>query len=105
MTSVDWTYGVNYVASRQFTSGCDYCFPRRQSIGMRGAPDFAAGLDDCRAARTMDRAIDSAASEQSRIRGVNDRIDVLADNVADRNNYSTGEKVLFKWGVQDLVLE
>jgi hypothetical protein len=29
----------------------------------------------------------------------------LADNVADRNNYSTGEKVLFKWGVQDLVLE
>lgn len=100
MLSVDWPNRVNYMARRKFACSCDYCFPRRQATGMAGAPDFAAGCDDRWTTSAMDRAINSSASHQGRIRRVDDRVDILLRNVADRNKYAPGEKLLFSWKVQ-----
>ena len=103
--SENWPNGVNDMSRRQFTGRCDHSFARRQAVWIGCAPDLAAGFDDCRATNAMDRAINACPAHQRGIGCVDDRVNVLFCNIANGNNYASGEKLLFRWRVQALVLK
>ena len=48
-------------------------------------PSVAAGLEQLGAGGPVDRAVDAAAAEQGRVRGVHDGVDVLGGDVAERD--------------------
>jgi hypothetical protein len=87
------------MSRRQLACGCDYGLACRQSVRIVGAPDFAAGCDDRWTTSTMDRAINATATQQTGIRSVNNRVDVLPCNIADHHADACTEKVWFNWRV------
>src|SRR4051794_10594815 len=72
----DWADGVDDVTCRQVSGPC------RLRVARLAAPEPAAFLQDGGAAGAMDRSVDPAAAEQARVRGVDDRVDVLLRDVA-----------------------
>ena len=52
---------------------------------MCGLPDFAAGFEQSRPSRAVDGSVDPAASEQTRVRGVDDRVDGHSGDIAFEN--------------------
>jgi len=55
---------------------------RRLRVAGLAAAEQPALSEDLGAARAVDRAVDSAAAEQGRVGGVDDRVDVLLGDVA-----------------------
>ena len=80
--SPDGPHGVDDVAARKPTGRGENGFPggKRTLLGA----DPPALFEDRGTARAMDGAVDAAAAQERRVRGVDDGVDVLAREVAVR---------------------
>ena len=58
---------------------------RGLGVAERAAIEVAAGVEQLRAGRPVDRPVDAAPAEQRRVGGVDDRVDVLGGDVAERD--------------------
>src|SRR5699024_4093762 len=58
---------------------------RRQTPHMGRLPDLATGLEQCGTGRAVDGSVDPAASEQRRIRGIDDGVDGNLGDIAFEN--------------------
>jgi hypothetical protein len=55
----------------------------RQAAAVVRSTQLAAGRQDGRTAAPMDRAVHAASAKERRIRGIDDRVDVLLGDVAE----------------------
>src|SRR5260370_42279514 len=93
---------MNNVEGRQLARGRHSRFAGWQPVGKPGAANLATCFEDFRSAGAMNRAVNSTAAEQRRIRGVHDRIDILARDVTHDDADTTSEKSWFAFRAQEV---
>jgi hypothetical protein len=71
------------VAGREVAADGDHCLADRQAIGPQAAAQGAAGVENGRAATAMDGAVDSAATIQAAVGGIDDGVDGVIGQIAD----------------------
>jgi hypothetical protein len=72
---------VNHVARLQVAAGRDHRLARGQAAGKSRLADAPACGEDRGTAGAMDGAVHAAAAQEARVRGVHDRVHVLAREV------------------------
>ena len=75
----DWTHGMDHMLRRQPISAGDF------GVAGRAAMERAAFGEQFGAGAAMDRAIDAAATEQRRIRGVDDGVNAQRGDVGNND--------------------
>ena len=82
MLAKNWAHCVNHMPGRHVPSWSDHGLTSWQSVGMSSAPNLSTGFRDCAATRSMNRAINSATSQQRSVGCVDDRINRETGDVA-----------------------
>ena len=86
VSPVNGADGVDDVARSEIAAARYHCFACRQALLKLRAPNLAALFQNPRAARNVNRAVNAAAAEQGRVRGVDNGINVLARDVVNEND-------------------
>lgn len=84
--------GMNHVLRRKCAARSDNRFSRRENSELNY--DLPALGKDGRATRAVDRAVNSASTQQIRIRGIHNRVRVLQGDIggpADFNHFAATE--------------
>ena len=86
VVAVDRADGVDHPSGIQCASRGRHRSPGRKALGPFGFADLPALLEDRGTAAAMDRTVHPAAAQETGVRGVHDRVDVLFGDVALEEN-------------------
>ena len=94
LPGIDWSNRMNDVARGQISRRGDYCFTRRQSLRILRAPNLFTLAQNLWSTRVVNRAVNTAAAEQRRIRRVHHCAHILTSDVADDDTHTSIQKRL-----------
>jgi hypothetical protein len=92
LVTVDWSNCVNHELREQVSACSDYSLARRQTIRIFRFANRATRLENLRATRIVNSAVDATASKQRRVGGIDDRVHVLASDIAHYHQHAPVEK-------------
>src|ERR1051325_4016419 len=92
MSSVVWSNCMDDMLGWKISRGSDDRFAGRQPVRILCSTNLTTGFENRRPTRAVDGAVYSASAQQRRVGRVNDRIDVVAGDVADSNRNAIAEK-------------
>ena len=95
VTAVDWPNGMNDMSRRQISASSDHRLAGGQPLRILCSSDFATGCENCRPAGAVNRAIDAATTQQSRVGCVYDCINFQVRYVSNDDNHAPIEKRCF----------
>src|SRR6266568_1329428 len=103
MLSVNWADSMNHVKRWQFASGRNHSFAGWQAFGKTCATNFATFFENRWPSRTMNRAVNSTATEERRICRINDCVDVLFSNIAYHDAHAAVKKLSLAFRVHERI--
>jgi hypothetical protein len=92
MSSINRTNGMNHVFRRKVSGRGDHGLAGREPLGILCPANFTASLQNRWPTGAVDGAVNAASTQESRVGRVNDRVNLVAGDVAYGNPHATAEK-------------
>ena len=103
MLAVNWANSMNHVKRGQLSARRNHSFARGQSFRETRSSNLATLFENFCSARTMNRPVNAAATEERGICRIDDRIDVLFSDIADDDAHAAVKKFSFAFRVHERI--